>query len=103
MTSLEAEALRLAKVLRSMVECGNSPEDLWELDQPDGDPFVVRAAELLETLAAETARPTNDEVFDRMTRLDPSWNAYGRSRSVAVELALTVFRVLLHERYWRPN
>jgi len=50
------EALRLASVLRGMVECGPAPDDLWERDQPDGDPFVVRAAELLEILASKEQR-----------------------------------------------
>lgn len=42
------EPRELATVLRGMTECGSAPGDLWTRDQPDGDPFVARAAELLE-------------------------------------------------------
>ena len=45
---IKDEPRNLASVLRGMVECGPAPDDLWTRDQPDGDPFVVRAAELLE-------------------------------------------------------
>jgi hypothetical protein len=45
---IKDEPFQLASVLRGMVECGPAPDDLWIRDQPDGDPFVVRAAELLE-------------------------------------------------------
>ena len=49
---MKAEARKLAKVLRGMTGCSVAPHDLWTCDQPDGDPFVVRAAEILEMLAA---------------------------------------------------
>ncbi len=42
------EARNLASVLAGMIECGPAPDDLWERDQPDGDPFVARAAEILK-------------------------------------------------------
>jgi hypothetical protein len=45
------EPVALAKVLREMVESGPAPEDLWTENQQDGDPFIARAAELLEGLA----------------------------------------------------
>lgn len=45
---IKDEPRHLASLLRSMAECGPAPGDLWTRDQPDGDPFVVRAAELLE-------------------------------------------------------
>lgn len=47
------EALMLAGILRGMTECGVSPDNLWVENQPDGDPFVARAAELLEEFAAK--------------------------------------------------
>lgn len=46
------ETKKLARVLRGIGGGGNAPDDLWETDQPDGDPFVLRAAELLEQFAA---------------------------------------------------
>lgn len=47
------EPRELASVLRGMTECGAAPADLWTRDQPDGDPFVARAAELLEEQEAQ--------------------------------------------------
>ena len=59
---IEDEPRKLADVLRVMVECGPAPDDLWATSQPDGDPFVMRAAELLEEQEAQIeflARLTN--------------------------------------------
>jgi hypothetical protein len=50
---IKDEPRKLAGLLRGMVECGPSPDDLWTRDQPDGDAFVVRAAELLEEQEAQ--------------------------------------------------
>jgi hypothetical protein len=52
-----SEALALAKVLRGMTQCSAAPDDLWTTEQPDGDPFIARAAELLEEFANEHLGP----------------------------------------------
>lgn len=44
---MKNEHQELALVLRGMVECGPAPENLWTDVQPDGDPYIARAAELL--------------------------------------------------------
>lgn len=52
MNDLYTEALELADVLEGMTE-GSVPENLWEADQPDGDGFVRRAAQVLRLITAE--------------------------------------------------
>lgn len=70
---LPSEALDLAIVLRGMVECGSAPDDLWERDQPDGDSFVIRAAELLETQREEIA--VLQEIVRNANAREDTWKA----------------------------
>lgn len=49
---LADECKRLAFVLRCRINRVGAPDDLWERDWPDIDPYAARAAYLLESLAA---------------------------------------------------
>lgn len=60
---IKNEPRKLADVLRGMVEFGAAPDDLWATNQPDGDSFVVRAAELLEE---------QEDQIEMLTRLTDS-------------------------------
>jgi len=59
---LRAEAVKLAGILYGLVECGDpDPNTLYIEDQPDGDPFVSRAATLLHQLAQAQPDPAMAE------------------------------------------
>ena len=69
---IKDEPRQLAHRLRGMVECGASPADLWTVDQPDGDYFIVRAAELLEEQEIQLEILTNlvDQIGMQLVRLN---------------------------------
>ena len=64
--ALQREALELSSILAGMCEGGYSDlSTLYTADQPDGDSFVARAAEVLALLAAiaQPVQPTEVDQF----------------------------------------
>lgn len=109
-SQLQAEAAKLAPILRNMIEGGatDGETDIYadDYDPPDGDVFIVRAAELLAALATPTTQAApqpadDDEGMTHLQWINQAMRVYliaGDTEDEAQECA----KALCSEQNWDP-